>query len=685
MNKSFEVTTERLVSPCCPDDVVSKKRVVFSNVSGKRMNAIRGIRAKSPNIITFKALMKRNKGTRRYETKRVGTVGANTRFWQAAQAAGSYVLPGDISPLRSPLRSGLYTALTPGVPGIGGGLRRAASRVAGRDGVYRCPEGYQFGGRFTDNRFSTCGQKLFQIPGPLGLAISLIRRAIRASQPAPRVEGQTLGAGEYPESIGISRKPQIPKVSLSNPSKLRAEIDKLIKPLSAAEPNTARMVRRDGFVLEPVVPPSVLRTIPDNRDMEGATYLANFYKPNDIGKEELGLLSNTGVQSVKYVLPDGSVLTIEKKRPLTVGERRKLGRTVNAAIASSNDNDPASRLKLVAQEMGDGIGYSEQFNQIKNPNEIVTDKNGSKKPRWATVVFSKKRRPKPAQDIQDERGEQAAPQTVNIDTVEGAIRHIENGGSLAEIAPDILQKALAESNKLKRRKINNRETIIEASNTQKFILRSNSRKFEALSQDFTASVQEFLGLIAPEIVYLGTGDKRDYLVRDPGSVFQNSTINRAVKMGDISPAEVARLMVSDLLTDTRSRNVGNLLTLSSEAGPRLVALENTGAGLIDLSDIEITKRTNAAIGDMYRPSDSQLYKEYFAKLQKLQQNQFRQFIATLIRRARAFNFTDFRSRLYTDGKLSQGEKIHLNILEKLFNQRINNLSKAQMAVMENIS
>ena len=51
-----------------------------------------------------------------------------------------------------------------------------------------------------------------------------------------------------------------------------------------------RMVRRDGFILEPVVSPKVLITIPDNRDMEGAAYILNANDVSTLGGEELGLL-----------------------------------------------------------------------------------------------------------------------------------------------------------------------------------------------------------------------------------------------------------------------------------------------------------------------------------------------------------------------------------------------------------
>ena len=87
--------------------------------------------------------------------------------------------------------------------------------------------------------------------------------------------------------------------------------------------------------------------------MEGAAYILNANNVSTLGGEELGLLSNTGVTKIMYVLPGGSTLSLEKVRPLTVGERRKLGRTVNAASRIDNSQIAAARLMSVAEETGD--------------------------------------------------------------------------------------------------------------------------------------------------------------------------------------------------------------------------------------------------------------------------------------------------------------------------------------------
>lgn len=650
-------------SLCCPDTEIKKVRVVFVHSGNAPTKIMKSFGAMRQELISYKALIKRSGRGRDFEFKRIGAFASNNPALQAVQAAGSVLTPGNLSVIRSPIRSSVTRLLTPGIPGIPN-IRR------GGDGYTRCPEGYQYGGRFTDNRFSTCGQKLFAIPGPLGAAISLIRRALEREAPNANVTGTVLGAGESTDGNTISRAPQIPKVTISNPAKARMEINKLVKPLGAVDESTSRMVRRDGFVLEPVVPPSVLRTIPDNRDMEGATYLMSVSSPDVIGKDELGLLSNTGVQSLKYVLPGGSELTLEKRRPLTVGERRKLGRTVNAAIDSDNTKDPAARLKMVATETGEGIGYSEKFVGIKNPNEI--GKDGRQK--WASMSFRKRAPKASTEDDAPETSPQpqsAAAIGGKITSTADAVAHIARGSSLSQISPEVLQQALAKVNEIKRDRISDSRFMLTMPNGDKYMEKTKPAKFEAISQRFASELQQHFGIESPSITFVGQGDSRRYLVEGAETAVKGGKIKEDAVFRSAPWQEVTRLMISDLLTDVQNRNPGSVEIADSKGRTKLVPMTNDGAGLVNLSEISIRDRTEAALKDLLSPTNSQLYRKYFEELREAQRRQVIQFIATLIQRAREFNFTNFKSKLYNDGKLSAGEKIHLNIIEKMFSQRLN--------------
>lgn len=663
-------------SACCPDSDVTKTRVVFVHGDNSPQDVMRTYGATRQELISYKALIKRGGRGRDFEFKRIGFLASNSRILQGVQAVGSALLPGNLSVVRSPIRSTIARTLTPGVPGLFG-------RGKLRDGVSRCPEGFQYGGRFTNANFSTCGQQLFAIAGPLVAAFNLIRRVARAvNPPTSEINSSILGAGNT-EGGGVqARAPQIPKVTMSNPAKALAEIKKLIKPLGSVDTPSARMVRRDGFILEPVVPPSVLRSIPDNRDMEGATYMLNISSPDSIGKDELGLLSNTGIKSVKYILPGGSVLTLEKRRPLTVGERRKLGRTVNAAIDSDNSSDPASRLKMVAEETGEGIGYSESFVGVARPNEIGKDG----KQRWATMAFKKRTAVAGETPKQEERQQDSVSAIgKDIGTLAGAVAHIQRGGSLVNISPDILQQALSKVSDIKRDKINDTQSMIKMPNGDQYIQKTPKSNFEAISQRFVAQVQQHLGIESPNIMPIGIGDKRNYLVEDAATSLKGSTIDTDSGFSQVPWTEVTRLMIADLLTDMSNRNSGSIEIADYNGKKKVIPISNEGAGLVALSKISITERTAADVKDLISPTELQLYLKYFKELQASQRGQRLKFLATLIIRAREFNLSSFKARLYADGKLSLGEKNHLNILETLYNSRLEKLVAQDSSLQEMIS
>jgi hypothetical protein len=440
-----------------------------------------------------------------------------------------------------------------------------------------------------------------------------------------------------------------------------------------------RMVRRDGFVLEPVVPAKVLRAIPDNRDMEGATYILSALSPADIGNDELGLLSNTGVKSLVYVLPGGSTITLEKARKLSVGERRKLGRTVNTAIESQSTSDPASKLKMVADETGDGIRYSENFIGIKNPNEVVKGKF-----RWATEAFSGKRRPKtPAGDTGTvARQSSANAQTgKKITSLEAAIEHVAAGGSISMISPEVMPKLLANSKLVQERKLANNQSLLTIG-ADKYFLYSSPDKYQHLGERFASDVQQHLGLQSPDIIFADKpSDKRRYIREDVETALKGSKFSPDVKFSDLRPEDVAAIMVSDFLTDQRDRPSSSIYPLTTPEGAVPMLAQNVTSGLIDLDKIEISKRTKMSIAGFYAGSNGPSYSEYYNNLKQDQQVAYRKHIEALIKKARSFKMNELRRRFEKDG-LSAGEKTHLSIVETLYKNRLETLSNSKRNIVE---
>lgn len=574
----------------------------------------------------------------------------------------SLAIPGDSDPIRSPVRSAFYRAITPG-----GGGRRGGSRP-GENRGYRCPEGYEYGGRFTDSRLSTCGLRLFDIPG-IGRAIGAALTAGVAN--ARGGESTPITGGPYPE-VQQGRRPNIiiPKVTKRNRNAVLANIEALVTEIGSSDKRQSRLVRRDGFVLEPVVPTSVLRVIPDNRNMEGATFVTSAMTRNDFGRDELGMLSNSGVESVVYVMPGGSTVKLAKNRELSVGERRRLGRLVSSASSKKNDTDPLAPIRYIVSEAGDYLSYEENFVGIKNPHQLVGD---GKRERWVDEVFAGKGKLKRRRTPADEMRETESFGQVNsrINTVQGAIDHINNGGSLGDLTPSVLAKLLA-SKEYARMLDGNAVGL----GSKKYTIEKQKGKYSAISERFAEDVQQFLGVESPDVFPIGKGDSRKFLRERPESAITGSRINRQKTWKDMPMRDIAGLFVSDMITDVRDRKPESVVAV--ELGDRTfgMSIANIGAGLTNLSDIEITKRMKMSIDDLLGGGSGALYSEYYRQLRAEQQAQMRRLIASLLQRARQFNFNQYRDRLATTGELTEGEKIHMEVLGKIIKQRIRVLSNS---------
>lgn len=323
--------------------------------------------------------------------KRVGLFGSNSRLGRAAQAAGSMLLPGNISPIRSPIRSGLYQALTPGGGGGRGGFRPMA-----RNGVHRCPAGFEYGGRYTDSRFSTCGAQLFEIPG-LGAITRAIRNVVapgaRAESLAQVLEGQPTGD----RTVQIQRLAQIPRKAAPNREAFNKAVFDSIETLKAAPAGEGRLVRRDGIVLRPIVPSSVLRQFSGNDDMSDGAMIRAVQTPKDISKDDVALLAGPSMQRISFIAPNGVTINIQRERPLTVGERRKFGRQLNRAIADSDPYDVGANIKNFAEGTDGAFKYTETYAGIPEPLEFVEyegpDGVTRRVRRWVYETFIKKNLP----------------------------------------------------------------------------------------------------------------------------------------------------------------------------------------------------------------------------------------------------------------------------------------------------
>ena len=194
-----------------------------------------------------------------FSIKRVGVFGSNSRFGQAAQAVGSAALPGNVSVVRSPVRSGIYRALTPG-GGSGRGRRLAGAgrRLLGRSGRgarnrFRCPPGFENGGTFTDRRFSTCGAQILAIPnfGPGSLLGGTGRALARLARNAELISsiGDLRSLNNPERIIRAANIPMTPKKV--NVTARASGVNTILNAIGDNLWNV-RVAKRDGVILEPV-------------------------------------------------------------------------------------------------------------------------------------------------------------------------------------------------------------------------------------------------------------------------------------------------------------------------------------------------------------------------------------------------------------------------------------------------
>lgn len=613
--------------------------------------------------------MQRNGGKKDYNVK-VGTTGSDSRILQTIQGVGSAITPGNVSGIRSPVRSRVASGITPGggrsIPGGFGALKPERG--------YRCPEGYQYGGRFTDSRFSTCGKQLFDLPGLIGRAIASSLRGPASSNRFQEIRNQRISAMSVSGEIIQSRAPQIPKVTTANRPRRLQEIDDIIKKMSDVNDVYTRMVRRDGFVLEPVVSPAVLRTIPDNRDMEGASFIMNALMEDSLGNDELGMLSNSGIESLTYVLSGGATLSLSKARALTVGERRKLGRTIATAEKMKNIDDPAQRLKYIASEMENALEYVEDFKNLKNPNELITVNlpgGAGKKTmrRWHYESFYRKK--KKSNRVSRITQLDALPDDEKISDLSSAVRHLNNGGSIQNISATIRSEALNRSSLYKTNKIRNGILIHERADGQTVFEVTPEKQFEHLGAVFASELQRSMGLVAPKVRLTGTGKKRNYMLAEAQDAEEASRQERSTDIASLPPEDVLGITISDFLTDTIGRNPSTITPVRIGGRMRAVSSLNLNSGLAGMSASEIKNRRNLRLNDFFNKTQLLTYQQYFKKLREQQRRKTIILFEQLLEQASDFDFRKFRRNLINDGILSEAEKLHLNIMEQIFEQRIN--------------
>ena len=365
------------------------------------------------NVVELKAAMFREYSNPlpvhgQIEIKKIGIIGSSSRTGQAAQAAGSIILPGDISDIRSPIRSQIYETLTPG-----GGRDRIPSarrllRGAGRGArnKFRCPPGFQKGGTFTNSEFSTCGAQILGIPttGPGAPSTGAQRSLARLARNADMVR-EIGDLRKNRSSYDIIRAAQIPVAPKKGSATRRQTSVDLVLGRIKEEEFGLRAVRRDGVILEPVVSLAALGKMDEFDDLADGT-LIDKYKGGQIGRDLIPAFG-TGLRDVYIGIPEtDAVVRIGRVGgELSPEEIDAVQRVYPTSLRRSADlPDPtASIYDLMESTNG---RFEIDFGEIKNnrfkegtdtQNERIRVQSGKQiimVPRWVYETFLSRTAPR---------------------------------------------------------------------------------------------------------------------------------------------------------------------------------------------------------------------------------------------------------------------------------------------------
>jgi hypothetical protein len=644
-------------------------------------------------MLQYKGMLYRSGVLKNRSSKVVGVVGSSGRAGQAAQAVGSTILPGNISPVRSPVRSGIARALTPGGGSGRGGVPGKPERG------YRCPEGFQFGGRFTDSNFTTCGKQLFDIPSlreTLGQAVFRTRssrvdttvdvearggraKPIESDAPTPNVE------------LMVRRAANVPRVGDGDDKSRSTGVKQAVEAVQNQDGASSVLVRRDGYLMVPVVSSAELRGVPDNRNMEGAAFVQSVRDADAIGGEELGFLSNTGVTSLVYVTPNGVQLRLDRTRDLSTGERRQLGKDVNTAAEMSVDDDPAARLKFIAEKSDGAFEFSQDFGDVKDPESEVSSGEGKGKAKWVVEAFVDAPEERVEEMVAeadteqvDDSGEaqRVAPSVEEkIGSVDAAVDHLNEGGLIADLEPSVVMEALEKSERYKSDDLGNGFTLFEAEDGRKILLKQETADFEHISAHLTSDVLRELGVQAPAVKFAGDGEDRPFVFRSPDGVVEGAEVDDDLSVADLPDAAIMATQVADWLTDTRGRTSASILGVRVGDESEAVVTVGPPAALIGLDEDELAERRNIGPDDFFSDT-TQAYGKTFGEASDEEKQIAVEILDSLIERAQAFSWDDYRAKLSADGTISEAEENHLSIVQELFETRLENLSSSRDAILQ---
>lgn len=700
MAASARLSTKTLKADCgcgcggCDEKVIRRKRDFGSAAPFAEQALIGPINRRQAAIDIKAAIHAAHNGERMLEPEqttvpftarayslKVGLITTNSRTGRASQAVGSYLLPGDTTSFRHPVRSGIYQALTPGGGSNRGNLLR---RIGGERISRRCPPGFEFGGRFANNSFSNCGRQLFALADEILDASRRSgggngrRRGAGAALAAPGIlRGQTVGAGIYNDApIAISRAANIPQM-VKPVAKVRQDaIDATVARAASATSDFSRLVRADGIVMTPVSDIARIARQRNNPDITGGAYIVRAANPSNIGGEELKLLG-AGITSIHYALPGGGEIVLDTKKKIGASRASALSRQLEQT--RRNGDEYASALRELATNTPE-LNYSEKFPNIDNPNELVViERNGVQRtvPRWAFHTYLS------SDAVGRPKSEAAWTEVDRIATVGSTAEQGAKKGKIAKTA-----EGLGQASSFDRLTILNGLTGTDIGAGRKRYALSDGTNWT--SQDTTGmghlsvvvgnDINNALGVASVNSYIAGPAGKRSALVGSPGDI-KGAKVNRQGTLADAASADLARIILADYLTNNQGRSPANVIPMSG-AGPDVLSLSSARnlMGQIQSPDKAVAKEAKLDLPAYLKKDGSARWIKDMIVQREGDKAKVVAMYEDLLKKAEAFSWETYIDRLSIGG-LTQVEKVHLETLRQLYAGRVERLASSKKMVL----
>lgn len=644
-----------------------------------------------------------------------GLVGFRSRSGRTLNAAASYLIPGDTSILRKPGRSLAMSAVTPGGGGIGprvpggggGGLGGRIGRTAAEAAV-RCPTGYQFGGRFSNRQLRNCGQQLFDTPGnvnqPGGRVTAAALRVARTLVNPPGGAGKNpivgvgrIGPGERSVlDATISRMAQVPRVGAANESEASGAIASGIQAVAAAATNGnfSRLIRRDGVALDSRVSIAKLASQRNNPDLADGTIISAITSPSKIGADEVNLFS-AGISSLRLVAPGGQEIRLDRAGKISRNDAQQLSRQWTAIRRGLNNAENTIGLQQLAARSNNKLRYSEKFNNIDRPNELVTiERNGVSKtvPRWVYESFYSANAPGRKSDdgawkitgVAAGQGDgKSSPDVIN--DVEKAVAALDANSDLADIPTALRDDAIKKAKSFTSQDIGNGNKLLIRKNGDRFV-QSELPASEAFGQKLTADLQKAIGLDVPEVLLGKQGAKRSVYRALPDSAVAEGKINATASLEKASPADLAQIALSDFLLGRTGRSAGSIALVSK--GNAVVPVANGGDSSELLSGGKLTN--NGLVAAISRKPQELLasltdgggwVRDYTKDPSTTVRRLIIENYDNMLERISKFDWAGYLARIDADGEMTIADKQHIEFMRRLLSRRAGQLRSSRKTVL----